>query len=277
MNKHPVEVVGFGREICGDLAQAERREWWLSNGLGGYAAGTVAGTLTRRYHGLLIAPVHPPLGRVLVMAKADATLFDGERQIELSTNRWRGGAIDPHGHCNIESFRLDGRMPVWRFAVGDLLVEQRIWMEHGANTTYVAFRCVSGLKPGRTTRLACCVCWSMRGIITAAVAPATSHPISSRFRPNCGSLSRAHSPCTCAQHAARSRHGMTGTRTSICRSNANAGCPTQIRTCASARQRSIWPAATGPALRRVSIRALRSTSKRRCGDSSRARPVCCGG
>ena len=41
-------LVRFGREVCGDLEQAERREWWLSNGLGAFAAGTVAGTLTRR-------------------------------------------------------------------------------------------------------------------------------------------------------------------------------------------------------------------------------------
>ena len=66
--------VRFGRETCGDLAAAERREWWLANGVGGYAAGTIAGTLTRRYHGLLVAPVQPPLGRMLVAAKADATV-----------------------------------------------------------------------------------------------------------------------------------------------------------------------------------------------------------
>jgi len=71
----------FGWAICGDLGQAERREWWLGNGLGAYAAGTVAGTLTRRYHGLLIAPVDPPLGRWLVFSKADATLLDGDREI----------------------------------------------------------------------------------------------------------------------------------------------------------------------------------------------------
>lgn len=85
----------FGRAICGDLDQAERREWWLSNGLGAYAAGTVAGTLTRRYHGLLIAPVYSPLGRWLVFAKADATLLDGERETPLFSNRWGGGAIHP--------------------------------------------------------------------------------------------------------------------------------------------------------------------------------------
>jgi 4-alpha-glucanotransferase len=134
------EFIRFGRDICGDLEQAERREWWLSNGLGGYAAGTIAGDLTRRYHGLLIAPVNPPLGRHLVFAKADATLHDGDKVWPLHTNRWSGGAISPSGHEHIESFRLEGRMPVWQFACGDIRIEQRIWMAPGAHTTYVAYR-----------------------------------------------------------------------------------------------------------------------------------------
>ena len=145
--------IRFGREICGDLGQAERREWWLANGRGAYAAGTVAGTLTRRYHGLLIAPVNPPLGRLLVFAKADATLLDGDARTPLFANRWGGGAIAPHGHTSIEGFHLDGRMPAWSFAIGDLAIEQRIWMEPGQHTTYVAWRALSGLA-GRAPRLA---------------------------------------------------------------------------------------------------------------------------
>src|SRR6516165_1469004 len=89
------KLVRFGRAICGDLREAERREWWLANGLGGYAAGTIAGSLTRRYHGLLIAPVESPLGRRLVWAKADAELIDGEQSWPLFTNRWTGGAVSP--------------------------------------------------------------------------------------------------------------------------------------------------------------------------------------
>ena len=134
------DFIRCGRAICGDLTQAERREWWLANGLGAYAAGTVAGTLTRCYHGLLIAPVHPPLDRWLVFAKADATLVDGDREIALFSNRWANHAINPPGYVHLESFRLEGRMPVWRFAVGDLVLEQRIWLEPGANTVYVAWR-----------------------------------------------------------------------------------------------------------------------------------------
>jgi 4-alpha-glucanotransferase len=145
LNPKRPDIIQFGREICGDLAQAERREWWLTNGLGGYAAGTIAQSLTRRYHGLLIAPLRPPLGRVLVAAKADATLIDGDREWPLFSNRWRSAAVEPQGNVFIESFLLDGRMPVWRFAVEDIRLEERIWMEPGANTTYVAYR----LEPDR--------------------------------------------------------------------------------------------------------------------------------
>jgi 4-alpha-glucanotransferase len=138
------EVVRFGRAICGELEQAERREWWLANGRGSYATGTVAGSLTRRYHGLLIATLAPPLGRYLVFSKADATLIDGDQEWPLFANRWAGGAIAPAGQVHIESFRLEGRLPVWRFAIGDLTVEQRIWMERRNDVVHVAWRRING-------------------------------------------------------------------------------------------------------------------------------------
>lgn len=154
MNISLPENIRFGREICGDLAQAERREWWLANGRGAYAAGTIAGTLTRRYHGLLIAPLTPPLGRCLVVAKADAVLTDGTSEWPLFSNRWGGGIIDPPGYIHIESFHLDGRMPVWRYAMGDIRLEMRVWMEPGADTTYVAYRLEPDLiVPGRRLNL----------------------------------------------------------------------------------------------------------------------------
>ncbi|MBK8815918.1 MAG: glycogen debranching enzyme family protein [Methylococcaceae bacterium] len=130
----------FGRETCGELGQAERREWWLSNGLGAYAAGTVAGTVTRRYHGLLIAPLESPLGRSLVFAKADATLELDGQSYPLFSNRWPDDLIAPTGYHHIETFWLDGRMPVWQFAFGDLKLTLRLWLEPGANTVYLAYR-----------------------------------------------------------------------------------------------------------------------------------------
>jgi predicted glycogen debranching enzyme len=146
------QLVRFGREVCGQLDQAERREWWLTNGRGAYAAGTVAGSLTRRYHGLLIAPLAPPLGRFLVLAKADATLVEGDREWPLFSNRWAGGVISPAGQVHIESFQLDGRMPVWQYAVGDLRIEQRIWLEQDVDQVYLAWRLLAG-GTGRDLRL----------------------------------------------------------------------------------------------------------------------------
>ena len=134
------DFVHFGREVCGRLDLAESREWWVTNGTGSYAGGTVAGTLTRRYHGLLIAPLHGALARYLVFAKADAELLVDDRAIPLHTNRWGSGAVVPCGYSSMVSFRLDGRMPVWRYAIDDMLIESRVWMEPGAQTTYQAFR-----------------------------------------------------------------------------------------------------------------------------------------
>ena len=136
--------IRFPRAICGDLGQAERREWWIADGRAGYAGGTIAGSLTRRYHGLLIAPVGSPLGRRLILAKADATLIAGSCSFPLFTNRWKSGAISPAGHVRIGSFHLDYSVPVWIYDLGDRHIEARVWMEPGAHTTYAAWQ----LRPG---------------------------------------------------------------------------------------------------------------------------------
>ena len=133
-------MIGWGREISGDLPAAERREWLCTNGIGGFASGTVAGSLTRRYHGLLVAALEPPLGRTLLVAKVDDTVTYDKAGASLATNRWAGGAIDPQGYRAIERFVLDGSTPVWTYAIADALVEKRVWMEPGANTTYVRYR-----------------------------------------------------------------------------------------------------------------------------------------
>jgi predicted glycogen debranching enzyme len=121
-------MLDWGRELTGDLEAAERREWLCTNGLGGFAAGTVAGTLTRRYHGLLVAALEPPLGRTLLVAKVEERVEHDGVVVALGANRWAGGAVDPHGHHAIERFTLDGTAPVWTYAVGDALLEKRIWM-----------------------------------------------------------------------------------------------------------------------------------------------------
>ncbi len=134
----------LGRSAAGDLTVAERREWLVTNGIGGFACGTVAGMLTRRYHGLLVAASEPPLGRTLLVAKFDEIVRYAGATYALGANRWADGTVSARGFELLDAFFLDGSTPVWRFALGDALVEKRIWMEHGANTTYVRYTHVRG-------------------------------------------------------------------------------------------------------------------------------------
>jgi glycogen debranching enzyme-like protein len=79
-------VVEFGRETCGSLEVAEQREWLVTNGIGGFASGTVPGLLTRRYHGLLIAALKPPLGRTLLVSKVEEIAgYDASAQANVHT------------------------------------------------------------------------------------------------------------------------------------------------------------------------------------------------
>ncbi len=134
-------ILDWGRETCGRLPAAESREWLSTNGLGGFASGTVAGLLTRRYHGLLVAALQPPLGRTLLVAKVDDGIEYAGVNRPLYVNRWHDGTVEPHGYREIERFRLLGTSPVWTFALpADALLEKRVWMEHGANTTYLQYR-----------------------------------------------------------------------------------------------------------------------------------------
>ncbi|HLZ31263.1 MAG TPA: amylo-alpha-1,6-glucosidase [Chloroflexota bacterium] len=140
--------IRFGREVCGDLAAAQQREWLLTNGLGGYASGTVAGLNTRAYHGLLVAALRPPGQRRLLLAKLDETATYDGGVYPLCTNRWTvGGALDPNGSVNIERFHVEGGVATWEFAFGDALLQKQVWMPPRANTAYVRYELVRGSRP----------------------------------------------------------------------------------------------------------------------------------
>jgi predicted glycogen debranching enzyme len=139
--------VQFGREILGNLELAETREWLVTNGLGGFASGTAAGTSTRRYHGLLMAALQPPTDRTLLVAAVDETVRYGGATFPLATNRWLSGDVSPKGYLNMESFHLEGTKPVWRYALADALLEKRVWMKQGENTTFVEYTLARGNAP----------------------------------------------------------------------------------------------------------------------------------
>jgi predicted glycogen debranching enzyme len=139
--------VQFGREILGNLELAESREWLVTNGIGGFASGTAAGTSTRRYHGLLMASLQPPTDRTLLVAGLDETVRCGEKKFPLATNRWLSGNVSPTGYLQIESFHLEGTKPVWRYALADTLLEKRVWMKQGENTAVVEYTLARGNSP----------------------------------------------------------------------------------------------------------------------------------
>jgi len=139
--------VQFGREILGDLELAEIREWLVTNGIGGFASGTAAGTSTRRYHGLLMASLQPPTDRTLLVAGMDETVHCGGTSFPLATNRWLSGDVSPKGYLQMESFHLEGTKPVWRYALADALLEKRVWMKQGENTTFVEYTLARGNSP----------------------------------------------------------------------------------------------------------------------------------
>jgi predicted glycogen debranching enzyme len=139
-------LVALGPEIVADLEAGLRREWLVTNGLGGYASSTIVGVNTRRYHGLLVAALTPPVERtVLVGGTVDWAMYDA-RRYPLSTHEYADGTFDPPGFRHLVEFRLEGALPVWRFALADAVLERRIWMAYGTNTTYVSYRVLSGSR-----------------------------------------------------------------------------------------------------------------------------------
>ena len=130
--------------ILHDLDTAIQREWLVTNGTGGYASGTVTGINTRRYHGLLVAALDPPLGRSVMLAKVDEVVSLAGQTYELGANEFHPNVIHPQGFATLESVRLEGQVPTFCYRVGNAILEKRIWMAHGRNTTYVRYTHVAG-------------------------------------------------------------------------------------------------------------------------------------
>jgi glycogen debranching enzyme len=133
----------FGRQICGDLAAASAREWLVTDGLGGFAMGTVGGLRTRRYHGLLVVATEPPGGRMLGLAALDPVLVVGDARIRLAVHEWADGTVDPTGHVHLSSFELADGVPRWRWQVGDVILERELASFNGRPAIAIVHRLVA--------------------------------------------------------------------------------------------------------------------------------------
>jgi predicted glycogen debranching enzyme len=131
--------------LCRNRDATISREWLVTNGIGGYAMGTVAGANTRAYHGYLVAATTPPVGRTLLLQHLDERIVSSGQEWPLSADEWADGSrtpVDWRYHPDaptLQRFALDGTLPVWTFAVDGGRLEKRVWMTHGQNTTYIRY------------------------------------------------------------------------------------------------------------------------------------------
>jgi predicted glycogen debranching enzyme len=144
-----VTILTLGRQICGSWESISQYEWLVTNGLGGYACGTVALANTRRYHGFLMASLAPPVQRTLLVAKFDLSVDYLGAKTDLSANEFAGGALTPQGFVHLESFAVLDGVPTWRYAIADALLQQQIFMAPGANTSYLRLELIRGSAPMR--------------------------------------------------------------------------------------------------------------------------------
>lgn len=139
-------MITFDAALLRDFDEATRREWLITNGIGGYAAGTLAGVQTRRYHALLVAATRG-LERHVTFSRVDAIAHYQGRNYDLTTAYFRDGSVQPMGYLNLSRFFLDGTLPVWQWQVGDARVEQRVVLARWRNTVAVVFRVLEASEP----------------------------------------------------------------------------------------------------------------------------------
>lgn len=155
MNELTNPSLAITRSMSWDPTQPSReillnREWLVTNGLGGYASGTVSGAITRKYHGILVAALPAPLGRVLMWSHVSEFLrFDDNELVSLGAEERAGGQLDLQGAECLREFRLEDGLPVWIYHVRDLVIEKRVLLPHLQNTVHVSYQIIGGGSPPR--------------------------------------------------------------------------------------------------------------------------------
>jgi predicted glycogen debranching enzyme len=120
-----------------------RQEWLVTNGLGGYASGTVSGAITRRYHGLLIAALPNPLGRMMMLNGLSERLRLPDRRVVYTGAAELAGST-PETTLPLTEFRLEAGLPVWCYNLDGFALEKRLLLPYRQNTVFIAYRVLSG-------------------------------------------------------------------------------------------------------------------------------------
>lgn len=127
----------------GDVRELLRREWLVTNGLGGYASGSISGSVFRRYHGLLVAALPAPFGRMVMFNHlAEFVHLPNGRTVQFGGEE-PGEGGDIRQKLYITEFRLENNLPVWRIQVEDVVIEKRLLLVHGQNTVHIHYTLLS--------------------------------------------------------------------------------------------------------------------------------------
>jgi predicted glycogen debranching enzyme len=141
----PLRVLPRRRVLDPDADPHLNEEWLLTNGIGGYASGTVSGVITRRYHGLLVAALPNPHGRTMMLDAVSERLRAGREVVYAGmpelTRRGQQETL------TVSEFRLEGGLPVWRYASDHIVMEKRLVMPFGQNTVYILYELLEPAGP----------------------------------------------------------------------------------------------------------------------------------
>lgn len=145
MNAELIRRIDIAKAQAHNAREILRREWLITNGLGGYGSGTISGMVTRRYHGLLVAALPAPFGRVVMLNHIAEYLRLGENQCLLIGGEEPRTVEDPDAREHyVREFRLEHGLPVWVFEACGFLIEKRLLLIHGQNTVNITYRLLSG-------------------------------------------------------------------------------------------------------------------------------------
>jgi len=137
-------VMNWNRDS--DPALLRSREWLITNGLGGYASGTLAGIPARKYHGLFVPNLAMPKGRHILISRCDECLTINGRRMHLGGAEYEAEHFEGESHLFLRQFRLDHGMAVWTFECDGVVLEKSVAMVHNQNTVCVQYRLLEG-KP----------------------------------------------------------------------------------------------------------------------------------
>ena len=129
--------IEFDAYQLNDFFQTASREWVETNGIGGYSSSSISGANTRKYHGILVAALHPPVGRMVLLSKLVESIITENAVYELDCNQFHGN-VHPKGFQYLASFKK-ALFTEFTYKTGDVEVVKTIFMPHGENTTIVRY------------------------------------------------------------------------------------------------------------------------------------------